>query len=52
MFSTGLPKRFPEENIFFYPVDEIIFKEAIFSMNPRCSWLPLYGNVKRDHADK
>lgn len=34
MFSTvDFPKRFPEKNMFL-PLDEIIFKEAILSMNP------------------
>lgn len=36
----------------FDVADEIIFKEPRFSMDPRCSWLPLYKNVKRQHADK
>lgn len=34
MFSAeDFPKRFPEKNMFLH-LDEIIFKEAILSMNP------------------
>lgn len=53
MFSTvGLPKRFPEENWFFYLINYNIFKEPRFFMDSRCSWLTLYRHVKRQHSDK
>lgn len=33
-------------------IDEIIFKAPRLSTDPSCSWLPLYRNVNRQHADE